>query len=87
MMREYMKSLFTLPLASWIWRPSAAKRFWFSPKTWQVILEFVGQPITAMSNTTGPARILNSGATFQNHQAGRSLVLELLGKRMAGVCW
>ena len=81
-----MKSLFTLPLAAWIWRPSATG-FPFSCETWQVILRFVGQPSTAVSNTTGPARILTSGATFQNHEAGRLLVLELLGERMQGVCW
>ena len=86
MIWEYMKSLFTIQLAAWIIRPSATI-FPFSPETWQVILEFVGQPITAESNTTGPARILNSGATFQKHRAGRLLVLKLLGQRMADVCW
>ena len=86
MIREYMKSLFTIPLAAWIIRRSATI-FPFSPETWQVILKLVGQPITAESNTTRLARILNSGATFQNHPAGRLLVLELLGKRMADVCW
>ena len=42
MMREYMKSFFTLPLAPWIWRPSATGFPW-SCETWQVILRFVGQ--------------------------------------------
>ena len=85
MIREYMNSLFTLPLAAWIWQPSAS-RVPFSREIWQVILRFVGQPSTAVSNTTGVARILNSGATFQNHEAGRLLELELVGERMAGVC-
>jgi hypothetical protein len=37
-----MKSFFTLPLAPWIWRPSATGFPW-SCETWQVILRFVGQ--------------------------------------------
>ena len=81
-----MKSFFIFPLAPWIWRPSATGFPWSCEK-WQVILRFVGQPSTAVSNTTGPARILNSSATLQNHEAGRLLVLELLGERMQGVCW
>ena len=87
MMREYMKSLFTLPLASWIWRPCAAKRFRFSPETWQVILEFVGQPITAESNTTGPVTILIERKAFQDHEAGKLLVMKLQAGTMPGVCW
>ena len=86
MIREYMNSLFTLPLAAWIWRPCAS-RFGFSHEIWQVILRFVGQPSTAGSNTTGPAQILTSGLVFQQHNAGRLLVLDLLGKSMACVCW
>ena len=86
MIREYMNSLFTLPLAAWIWRPCAS-RFPFSREIWQVILRFVGQPSTAGSNTTGPAQILTSGLVFQQHNAGRLLVLDLLGKSMACVCW
>ena len=81
-----MKSLITLPLAAWIWRPCAS-RFPFSREIWQVILRFVGQPSTAGSNTTGPAQILTSGPVFQHHNAGRLLVLDLMGKSMACVCW
>ena len=86
MISEYMNSLFTLPLAAWIWQPSAS-RFPFSREIWQVILRFVGQPSTAGSNTTGPAQILTSGPVFQQHNAGRLLVLHLMGKSMACVCW
>ena len=86
MIREYMNSLFTLPLAAWILRPCES-RFPFSREIWQVILRFVGQPSTAVSNTTGPAKILTSGPVFQHHNAGRLLVLDLLGKSMACVCW
>ena len=69
MIREYMHSLFTIPLAAWIIRRSATI-FPFSPETWHVILEFVGQPITAESNTTGPARILNSSPRSSNIRQG-----------------